>query len=46
MVVYAHYTALSDERKEGQVEVDVQEKSGAFLEGFLKNWTWFQPTFF
>lgn len=37
MVVFVHYTALSDERKEGQVEVAVQEKSGAVLEGFLEN---------
>lgn len=46
LVLYAHYTALSDERKEGQVQVAVQEKTGAVVEGFADNWVWFQCAFF
>jgi hypothetical protein len=46
LLLYAHYTALSDERKEGQVHVTVQEKTGAVVEGFDDNWIWFPCTFF
>lgn len=38
MVIVCRYIALSDERKEGMVEVGVQEHSGAVIENFETLW--------
>ncbi len=46
MVLTSHYLALSDERKEGLVQVAIQESSGAFIDGFEELLGEFQPLFF
>jgi len=46
LVLSTHYAALSDERKEGLVEVAVQERSGAHIDGFCAQWPRFYPQFF
>lgn len=41
-----HYVAMSDERKEGLVQVGVNEGSGAFIPGFVEEWSEARPVFF
>jgi hypothetical protein len=43
MILKSRYVALSDERKEGLVEVGVHENTGAIVEGFETLWTNFRP---
>jgi hypothetical protein len=46
MVLACHYVALSDERKEGLVEVAFHEGSGALMPGLPDLWTESHPEFF
>lgn len=46
MVVICKYVALSDERKEGLVEVGVHENSGAIIEDFENLWQTHHPEFY
>lgn len=46
MVLDCHYLAMSDERKEGLVEVVIHEDSGALISDMSGRWADFQPTFF
>jgi hypothetical protein len=46
MVLVCHYVALSDERKEGLVQVGVHEGSGAIISGLVDVWEQFHPQFF
>jgi hypothetical protein len=46
MVLLSHYVALSDERKEGLVQLTVQEGTGALIPGFEDHLAEFQVTFF
>lgn len=46
MVLIAHYLALSDERKEGLVQVAVHEGNGAVIEDFEHLWREFGPEFY
>jgi len=46
MVVTCKYVALSDERKEGLVEVGVHENSGAIIEDFENLWQKHHPEFY
>lgn len=45
MVLVCHYVALSDERKEGLVQVAVHEKTGAVISGMPECWSNFQAEF-
>lgn len=46
MVLTCRYLALSDERKEGLVQVTIQENSGAMVSTFKERWADFQPEFY
>ncbi|GLI34012.1 hypothetical protein [Desulforhabdus amnigena] len=46
MVLVCHYVALSDERKEGLVQVGIHEGSGAAVEGLEEQWKDFHPVYF
>ena len=46
MVMICHYVAMSDERKEGLVEVAIHEDAGALIPEMSGRWAEFQPTFF
>jgi hypothetical protein len=46
MVLFCHYVALSDERKEGLTQVAVQEGTGAVIPELEERWSEFQPHFF
>jgi hypothetical protein len=46
MVLVCHYLALSDERKEGLVQVGIQESSGALVADLVGLWEAAQPQFF
>lgn len=46
MVLTCRYVALSDERKEGLVQIGVHEGSGAIIAGLDLVWQEFQPQFF
>jgi hypothetical protein len=46
MVLISHYVALSDERKEGLVQLTVQEGTGALIPGFEERLPEFQVIFF
>lgn len=46
MVLVCHYLAMSDERKEGLVQVAVHEDDGAIISDFPSRWSDFQPDFF
>lgn len=46
MILTAHYEAISDERKDGQVQVAVQERTGANVEEFLDKWLSHHPAYF
>jgi hypothetical protein len=46
MVLVCHYLALSDERKEGLVQVGLQESSGALVMDLVDRWQEAHPDFF
>lgn len=46
MVLTCHYVALSDERKEGLVQVAVHENSGAVIDGLQDIWRDCEPQLF
>ena len=46
MVLISRYVALSDERKEGLVEVGTHEGTGAIIEDFETLWPEFRPEFY
>ena len=46
MILICHYLALSDERKEGLVQVGLHEASGAVIPGLADCWENSQPQFF
>ncbi len=46
MCAVFHYVAMSDERKEGLVQVGIHEGSGAFIPGFVEEWPELRPVFF
>lgn len=46
MVLTCRYVALSDERKEGLIQIGVQEGGGAVIPGLDQVWSEFQPQFF
>jgi hypothetical protein len=46
MVLACHYVALSDERKEGLVQVAFHEGSGALIPGLADLWPEYHPEFF
>lgn len=46
MVMFARYIALSDERKEGLVELSVHENTGAVIEEFETLWPQQHPAFY
>jgi hypothetical protein len=46
MVMFARYIALSDERKEGLVELSVHENTGAVVEEFETLWQQQHPMFY
>ncbi|MCU0589219.1 MAG: hypothetical protein MUF52_13825 [Syntrophobacteraceae bacterium] len=46
MVLMCCYTAMSDERREGLVEVGVQEASGALAPGLVEHWRGTRPEFY
>jgi hypothetical protein len=46
MVLTCRYVALSDERKEGLVQIGVHESSGAVIAGLDQVWPSFQPEFY
>ena len=46
MVLTCHYLALSDERREGLVQIAIHEGSGALIHGFEELVEEFQPRFF
>jgi hypothetical protein len=46
MVMVCHYVALSDERKEGLVEVGVHEPTGAVVPELVEGWSAFHPEYF
>lgn len=46
MIFICHFVAMSDERKEGLVQIGIHEGSGAFIEGLAQSWPELQPVFF
>lgn len=46
MILFCHYLALSDERKEGIVKVAVHESTGSKISDLESRWSEFQPQFF
>jgi hypothetical protein len=46
MIFICHFVAMSDERKEGLVQVGIHEGSGAFIDALAQNWPELQPVFF
>jgi hypothetical protein len=46
MVLFCHYVALSDERKEGLVTLGLHEASGALIPGLAEQWEAARPRFF
>lgn len=46
MVLYCHYLALSDERKEGIFSFALDESTGALIPGVAERWHDYQPEFF
>jgi hypothetical protein len=46
MILFCHYLALSDERKEGLVPLGVHEASGAVIPGLVEVWEESHPRFF
>ncbi len=46
MVLICRYVALSDERKEGLVEVGTHENTGAIIEDLESLWPEFSPEFY
>jgi hypothetical protein len=46
MILFCHYVALSDERKEGLVTLGVHEASGAVIPGLANQWEAGLPRFF
>ena len=46
MVLICRYSAMSDEQKEGLVEVALHEDTGAFIPEMSGRWADFQPRFF
>ncbi|MGA7874922.1 MAG: hypothetical protein WCA08_04605 [Desulfoferrobacter sp.] len=46
IVLICHYVALSDERKEGLVQVGIHEGSGARIDGLAQVWQELKPVFF
>ncbi|MCK8601606.1 hypothetical protein [Desulfoferrobacter suflitae] len=46
MSLVCHYLAMSDERKEGLIEVGINEVNGAFIPGLADRWQDFQTLFF
>lgn len=46
MVLVCRYMALSDERKEGLVQVGIQEGSGASVPGLVDSWEEMRPEFY
>lgn len=46
MVLVCHYLAMSDERKEGLVQIGVHEGTGAVVEDLNTLWPAFNPSFF
>lgn len=46
MVLVCHYMALSDERKEGLIQLGVHEASGAVINDLETLWPQFNPEFF
>ncbi|UCE04557.1 MAG: hypothetical protein JSW07_13115 [bacterium] len=46
MILTCHYVAMSDERKEGLIELAIHEDSGALIPEMSGCWKDFQPRFF
>jgi hypothetical protein len=46
MILICHYVALSDERKEGLVQLGIHEASGAVIPGLAERWEEHRPRFF
>jgi len=46
MILICHYVAMSDERKEGLLELAIHEDSGALVAEMSGRWKDFQPRFF
>lgn len=46
MILICHYVAMSDERKEGLIELAIHEDSGALIPEMSGRWKDFQPRFF
>lgn len=46
MILFCHYVALSDERKEGLVTLGLHEASGAVIPGLAGQWEAGRPRFF
>jgi len=46
MMLICHYVAMSDERKEGLIELAIHEDSGALIPEMSGRWKDFQPRFF
>jgi hypothetical protein len=46
MLMICRYTALSDERKEGLIEVGVHEQRGAIIDNFENKWMEFDSEFY
>jgi len=46
MSIVCHYLAMSDERKEGLVQIGIHEGTGAFIPAFAEEWQEFKPVFF
>jgi hypothetical protein len=46
LILFCHYVALSDERKEGLVKLGLHEASGAVIPGLADLWEAGQPRFF
>lgn len=46
MIFICHFVAMSDERKEGLVQIGIHEGSGAFIDEMARNWMELLPVFF
>lgn len=46
MLLWCHYVALSDERKEGLVQIAMHESSGAVIPGLADLWDEIRPRFY